>query len=283
MWSYNHSPPLNEFYHHGVKGMKWGVRNEEPSSPRKTSTDNTRYGSGKSKAMHAFLYALDILSPIPIGLLVSAGSGLNTRIQAEKEAKRGLSEEEDMVLTKKAKECTQAEDEKAVNPGFTGFGGGTSNNCANCTMAYDLRKRGYDVTAKPLYGGRSNEDIGALFGNPKVNSVSVSRSDPDYPKGFLNSFNGEGGNFARGKLFSELGKYPDGARGAVTLRFNNAGGHIFNWEVSGGKPRLVDTQNYGSKPDRYFQDVDPESITYFRTDNAKINMKLVHETVKNRN
>ena len=35
MWTYNYS---NELYHHGVKGQKWGVRN-----------DKKRFGSGKKK------------------------------------------------------------------------------------------------------------------------------------------------------------------------------------------------------------------------------------------
>lgn len=45
MWEYNHTPNHDELYHHGTKGMKWGVRKN------KTSTSSTRKKRLKERIM----------------------------------------------------------------------------------------------------------------------------------------------------------------------------------------------------------------------------------------
>ena len=34
MWNYNYTPTGNELYHHGIKGMKWGVRRTDAQLAR---------------------------------------------------------------------------------------------------------------------------------------------------------------------------------------------------------------------------------------------------------
>lgn len=281
MWEYTRSLLSSELYHYGVQGMKWGVRNAYEPSPRKSgSGDATVYGSVKSKSISVAMKILNMLSPIPISALVSVGTKMYSKVKSGEEASKELLEKK-VELSKKTKEFTAEKDAKAVNPGFTGLGGGNSNNCSNCTMSYELRRRGYDVTAKPLYGGRKQDDISRMFGKPKEYHVSVPPLSNPRDQAFGN-LTGKRGKEGYKSLMSDLGKQPEGARGAIKIAFNSGMGHIFNWEKTGGKARLVETQNYGSNPDRYFKDVNPDSIVYFRTDNAKINMKLVHESVKNR-
>lgn len=272
MWKYNHSPPLNEFYHHGVKGMKWGVINEDHSSPRKSKAgDAVVYGSAKSKAIRALLLLSNLIVP-GMGFAISGSAELRAQIKAGKERTDALLEEK-FELKKKEQEVSPEKDIKAINPKYTGLDGAYNNNCSNCTAAYELRRRGFDVTAKGLFGGRRSDEIDSIFGNPKKQHVSV----PD-DKNFSRR-----GKAAREALMVDLGKQPKGARGAIKVGFKDTGmSHIFNWENGTDGPKLIDAQNYGSKPDRLFKHVVPESIEYFRTDNAKINMLLIHDSVKNR-
>lgn len=52
-------------------------------------------------------------------------------------------------LNKQTKKTTPDEDMAIINPNYSPDNYGYSNNCAYCTAAYDLRRRGYDVEAKP--------------------------------------------------------------------------------------------------------------------------------------
>lgn len=51
---------------------------------------------------------------------------------------------------KKTSEMTGKEDMKMINPNYDPESWEYSNNCANCTAAFDLRRRGYDVEANPM-------------------------------------------------------------------------------------------------------------------------------------
>lgn len=48
MWTYNYQRP-NELYHHGVKGMKWGVRHDRPSKGNTHTSSNSSTKRGLSK------------------------------------------------------------------------------------------------------------------------------------------------------------------------------------------------------------------------------------------
>lgn len=146
-----------------------------------------------------------------------------------------------------------------VNPGYGGIG--TKMNCRRCTMAYELRRRGYDVTAtrttnahgQTIFGMETvlNPSAPAPIASGRISSVvkTVGRfkSDPN----FLSSLDGGG---AWGKnpigdddkdlgLFKALRKQPNGSRGEVGVKWMFGGGHSMAYEIVNGKPVIFDTQS----------------------------------------
>lgn len=269
MWAYQHISQ-DGFLHYGVKGMKWGVR-RTPEQLGRVSGEVVK-GSKKATALKIGLAAISVVTGIPV-------EAMGSYIAKKRADRKSVDEDTSLKNTKftpdlKLKETSAKDDVKRVNPGYTGFDGANSRNCSNCTIAYEMRRRGYDVTAKGLYSGRQQEDIYKLFGNPTKHTVAFEE-----PKN----------SFTRGKRLKETvandisKKMPNGSRGAILVSFRSGGaGHIFNWEVDGGKTKFIDAQVSSTDSGISFSEVAGKSVRYFRTDNAKTNMSLVGNAVENR-
>lgn len=276
-------PKPQDLRHYGVKGMKWGVhkkddligrvkgQGEKPLS-KKRSKQVEMVGSFKSTSVEVLAAFANALTMGLGGVAIGVASEMYGDRKAKQETAESRMLKASLELKQKKKELSIDQDIKAVNPKYIGLANGYHNNCSNVTMAYELRRRGYDVTAKPLFGGRPSNEINKMFGNPKVTSMT-----PSYEKG----------NKVKpaDQVRSSIGKQPVGARGGIRVRYEGAGmGHIFNWEMTNTGVRFVDAQDSGRKRDRPLNNTGSKlsNVEWFRTDNAKINMKLVGNSVKNR-
>lgn len=170
-------------------------------------------------------------------------------------------------LKRKTGIMTPNEDMAACNPKYS-KGGMYKNNCISCALAYDLRRRGYDVEAMPI--DTTSATNGSLpvqldfYKGEKLKILEVP-NNPDV---------------AARQLTKYLLGYGDGSRGMLRIRWKNGDGHAAVWEVDNGSVVVRDPQN------NTFVDLSDymrraKTFYYFRTDNLDPTEKVTR-FVKNR-
>jgi len=107
-----------------------------------------------------------------------------------------------------------------------------NGNCANAVAAYEIRRRGFDVSASAIptwYNGRGTPlpDILKRWIDPWGNEPKWT----DLPN--------------RTALDDAVRDWPEGARGFLSMDWKNGGGHIINLEKINGRIRYVEPQDPG--------------------------------------
>lgn len=128
-------------------------------------------------------------------------------------------------VPKKTTSMSAEEDMNEINENYNASVPATSQNCAYCSMAYDLRRRGYDVEAVEYKSVLTRSDVFSLYG---VNPSEVYSKLKDYE--------------TPEEIAYAMEQYGDGARGIISFRWSNRTGHSVNWEVINGTAYLIDTQ-----------------------------------------
>ena len=152
---------------------------------------------------------------------------------------------------------------RAVNPNYIpGRGGVWENNCQRCVSAYEARRRGIDVTAKPWVS----------------NAEPIMRPDGwalSYKAGKIIDCSDTTGLKSRANVIHEVEKMPDGARCAVQVLWKGryGGGHVFIAEKHDGKISFIDPQPDGM-PEQIdcfdcFQNANGRLVHIMRLDNLK--------------
>ena len=138
---------------------------------------------------------------------------------------------------------------------------GYSNNCAYCTLAYDMRQRGYDVEASAKSQSTLNtEDVIESW----YEGGEFTHTDTVDPKDLEQDI---------------LKTNSEGARGQFCMYFEGGGGHSVSYEVKNGEVLIRDCQlNQEWKLKDYpcldyLRSDDP--LMYMRTDNLKPTKKAL--------
>lgn len=233
--------------HHGIKGQEWGVRNGPPypltADKHKAVTQKAQTGNSVDDGRAGNPYvsiAISLASRILMRKVIFPyiADKLKNNIQNsftadnKKKSKQLISDIADLDKTyddanppKQIKgKHSPDEDMAAVNPKYKdGSEPGTSNNCVLCSYTYDLRRRGYDVTALSSSTGNYSEQIAKrLYEKPKMEQAR---------------------SLTFGMLFDSFArKYPEGARGEFAVHSWYGGGHSMAWEIQNGKFVVFDTQ-----------------------------------------
>ena len=170
-------------------------------------------------------------------------------------------------LKRKTTEINQNEDMAACNPKYL-KGGVYKNNCISCALAYDMRRRVYDVESAPIdTTSATNGSLPVQLGFYKGEKLEVFEVPKDL--------------YAATKQFSnQILKYGDGSRGMLRIRWKNGDGHAVVWEVDGNSVIVRDPQN-STIVDLSDYMRRAKTFYYFRTDNLEPNEKVTL-FVKNR-
>ncbi|QTF82101.1 MuF-like minor capsid protein [Arthrobacter phage Prairie] len=160
-------------------------------------------------------------------------------------------------------------DALACNPGYdkTGRTRVYNYNCTNVISAYELRRRGYDVNAAAVPGGkgRYDRDYLPMWTDPETGRPPVYRkaADPD-------------------ALRENIMREPVGARGTVKMVWKSGGGHVFNYERTPDGVRFIEAQDASVDAAGHLPSAKLGSLAHFRMDTLAPTSLLVRETVETR-
>lgn len=214
--------------HHGVLGQKWGVRRTpEQLGHKQRSSKDIVTDSNKKYGIEELLISLG-------AAVVIAGSAAISSKFSDKKATK-LETNSDLKISKLSEANTIKPPEsylKSVKSTNTkGLSSKFNYNCSNTAIAYDLRRRGYDIQAKPSTNGLTIREIQDLF---KVRELDVNITDMNKPH--ANKKNIE-------KLNSYFDSMPNGYRGVICVTWKGGmSGHAFNVEKVNGQPIFIDSQ-----------------------------------------
>ena len=161
---------------------------------------------------------------------------------------------------------------EGANPYYNGNYREFSENCQRCVVAYEARRRGYNVVAQPTYQGdqlpygvsvpgkgTANGRWQGAFQGAKSESVSAKTS-----KGVNNQIN------------AKMSQYGDGSRAVIGVQWKNGkGGHVFVAERKNGVTYLVDPQVGGKYSSKVFDKVGTSRVSLVRTDNLKFSNRAM--------
>jgi hypothetical protein len=282
--------------HHGIHGMKWGVRHGPPypldASVSKDIKDGKRVriargksgevdlhnkkGSKKEGYIMAFNLVRDIATLNPVGLAMDAqrlGQYTSSKMQASKTARRQKNEpiDEKTGFHKKIKPMSMDEDARSVNPDFHNFNSNTKNNCMLCTATYDMRRRGYDVTANLAGKGYTYSALKEWYPDAKI--VDIAGSNQNAAK---TAFIGDKTLIQNTK--SAIEKQPNGARGNLMVQWATfQGGHSMAYEVIDGKMHIFDGQTgkHYTNPDKILKQC--REVSFARLDDIEPDYNKIKE------
>lgn len=122
-------------------------------------------------------------------------------------------------------------------------------NCQRCVPAYEMRRRGYDVSAMPCV---DDEDyLSVCPFDVWVNPDIICCMEDD-----------------RNTIVKEMSRWEDGARAQVVVIWKDTlAGHTFIAEKMNGEIRFVDPQDGNPECSEYFDEIEPGMTRFCRIDN----------------
>lgn len=146
---------------------------------------------------------------------------------------------------------------KRINPNYTTGEYQWTHNCQRCVMAYELRRRGYDVTVKPSKATNVKE-------NMQDNLIQGGK----YLRVFKNPQPLRIRGDTVGTIEQCLKSWGAGSRAAIHVTWKKDSGHVFVAENVDGKILFIDPQTGEIGVQRYFNGAKPDVTIVNRMDNC---------------
>lgn len=186
-------------------------------------------------------------------------------------------ERDETGLPKQDKQLSKEEDLHMVNPGYANMDGGSQSNCPLTSVAYEMRRRGYEVTARQTDAGFERGQLTSCFKDAEVWSIETPESSIMVDMKNMKYTNPDLVEAVTEQMSSE----PEGSRGIAFCTWYpaNSGGHVFNYEIEQGEPVIYDAQSGQKLPISEYGD---HALTwdYYRTDNLELRTDEVKKVVK---
>ena len=144
-----------------------------------------------------------------------------------------------------------------ANPNYSA-GGAYRINCQRCVQTYELRRRGYDVIAKPMPSSG--------------NTVSWGSECFIQPGQYQASYQAFTLGQTEAAVKKELAAAPDGARYAIYVKWKGRGSsaHVFIAEKSNGNIQYMDPQTGNMDASSYFSNGTRGRFGFFRMDDKAL-------------
>ena len=195
------------------------------------------------------------------------------------------------VLKKQDPPKSDLENMRRVNIDYYSNPKGNRQNCTNCTMAMELRLRGFEVEAQPTETGRNGVDFAKKMFPKSKNTVVQTFPDPvkerdefykymrrESPKAQLGM-----NNALAKKAITQLKTEPPGSRGQLLITWGMSGGHSVMYRITDkGKVEVWDTQVNKVYNESQTKNLIKHTVAvqYQRLDNLEFNKKNISEAVR---
>lgn len=240
--------------HHGVKGMKWGIRHDPERTGRRRSKSVSNNNQNKHKGLSDKAKKRIIVGAAIVGTALAAygayklgkSGALDNLIGLGKNKYTQLAGNAGDIVSKLPKPESRTDSLNKANPLKGTLEG--RNNCVPSAIAGFLRGKGYNVTAKGT-GGQMQLTGGVVencFKNARVldgSAVKFGRSKQDATEFILKRFGSDG----EGLCSVDLKSLRDPSIKS---------GHCFSWKASGGKVEFFDFNTGRPNVDDYFKRID---------------------------
>lgn len=275
------NPPLEEVLaHHGVKGMKWGVRKDRESSSSNKLPIPDHYMTRTLGSNEAAPLVILGAAYLAAALVAVTASHRDSGKKYQRRNKNVALKTNDDLSKKMSVNRLEKDVVKPINSNYGARG--TKMNCRRCTFAFEMRRRGYDVKATPSKYATGQDQGGLRTATNTKTAYQSLWGQHQIGDRFTMSTANPG--VKAEAVFSALSKEPNGARGELGVGWHFGGGHSMAWEIVNGKPVIFDTQNsttyHNSHQFTKFAST-MNDAAYTRLDNIELNDHFLKRWVQN--